>query len=70
MCGCRDGERKSAERQKRDTNNVAFYAVSSSSPYGYLWQQLKTQKSKHRSHQFRTQMDGWMFELFIDAQPQ
>ena len=44
MCGCRDGERKSAERQNGNMNNVAFYAVSSYSPYGYLRPKLNTQK--------------------------
>ena len=48
--------KKSAERQKRNMNNIAFYAVSSSSSYRYLCPKLKTQKSRHSlSHQFRTQ---------------
>ena len=55
---CADAEMEK-ERVQRDKNgnmnNVAFYAVSSSAPYGYLCSKLKTQKSKHRSHQFRTQ---------------
>ena len=33
---CLDGERKCAERLNGNMNYVAFYAVSSSSPYGYL----------------------------------
>ena len=40
------------ETKNGNMNNVAFYAVSSSSPYGYLCPKLKTQKSKH---QFRTE---------------
>ena len=55
---CADAEMKK-ERVQRDKNgnmnNVAFYAVSTSSPYGYLCPKLKTQKSKHRSHQCQTQ---------------
>ena len=35
--------------KKGGMNSVAFCAVSSSSPYGYLCPKLKTQKSKHRS---------------------
>ena len=52
---CADAEMEK-ERVQRDNNgninNVAFYAVSSSSSYGYLCPKLKTQKSEHRSHQF------------------
>ena len=55
---CADAEMEK-ERVQRDENenmnNVAFYAVSSSSSYGYLCPKLVTQKSKHRSQQFRTQ---------------
>ena len=49
------------ERVKRDKNgninNVAFYTVSSSSPYGYLCPKLKTQKSNTEvtSFEHRTQ---------------
>ena len=47
-------EKERVQRDKNgNINNVAFYAVSSSSPYGYLCPKLKTQKSKHRSHHFR-----------------
>ena len=52
--------RKSAERQKREYD--AFDAVSSSSPYGYLCPKLKTLKSKHRSHQFRTQRTKHLYQ--------
>ena len=54
---CADAE-KEKERVQKDKNgnmnNVVFYAVSSSSPYRYLCPKPKTQKSKHRSDQFRT----------------
>ena len=49
-------EKDRVQRDKNgNMNNVAFYALSSSSPYGYLCSKLRTQKSKQRSHQFRTQ---------------
>ena len=55
---CADAEMEK-ERVQKDKNgkmnNCAILAVSSSSPYGYLCPKIKTQKSKHRSHQFRTQ---------------
>ena len=54
-CADAETEKERVQRDKnRNMNNVAFYAVSSSSPYGYLCPKLKTRKSKHRSHQFRT----------------
>ena len=47
-------EKERVQRDKNgNMNNVAFYAVSSSSLYGYLCPKLKTQKSKHRSHSFK-----------------
>ena len=55
---CADAEMETERVQKDkngNMNNVAFYAVSLSSPYGYLCPKLITQKSKHRSDQFRTQ---------------
>ena len=55
-CADAEMEKERVQRAKNwNMNNVAFYAGSSSSPYGYLCPKLKTQKSKHRSHQFRTQ---------------
>ena len=33
-------------KKNRNMNNVAFYAVSSSSPYGYLGPKFKTQRGK------------------------
>ena len=42
---CADAEmkKKRVQRDKNgNMNNVAFYAVSSSSPYGYLCPKLKT----------------------------
>ena len=61
---CSDAEMEK-ERMQRDKNgnmnNVTFYAVSSSSPYVYLCPKLKTQKSKHRRHQFRTQNTKYVY---------
>ena len=55
---CADAEMEKERVQRENNgnmNNIAFYAFSSSSSYGYLCPKLKTQKSKHRSRQFRTQ---------------
>ena len=55
-CADADMEKERVQKDKNgNMNSVAFYAVSLSSPYGYLCPKLKTQKSKHRIHQFRTQ---------------
>ena len=60
---CVDAEMEK-ERVRRDKNgnmnNAAFYAVSSSSPYGYLCPKLKTQKSpgsitEHKTSVYKTQ---------------
>ena len=49
-------EKERVQKDKHgNMNNAAFYAVSSSSLYGHLCPKLKTQKSNHRCHQFRTQ---------------
>ena len=62
ICADAEIEKESVQRDKNGhMNNVAFYAVSSSSPYGYLCPKLNTQKSKHRSHQFRTQNTNHLY---------
>ena len=60
---CADAEMEK-ERVHRDKNgnlnNIAFYSVSSSSPYGYLCPKFKTQKSpvsntEHKTSVYKTQ---------------
>ena len=55
-CADAETEKERVQRDKNgNMNNVAFYAVSSSSPHRYLCPKLKTRKSKRRSHQFQTE---------------
>ena len=60
-CADTEMEKERVQRHRNwDMNNVAFYAVSLSSQYGYLCPKLKTQKSpdsntEHKTSVYKTQ---------------